>query len=537
MNSGKKSGKYFLKQLFLFVAIVSPWVVGIVYINKTKNEDKATTVTLINYKRDKAPKADHSKFAALQHEFKTPEEVTSACLSCHNYTAAEVMKTAHWNWDRDYVTETGDTIKLGKKNIINNFCIGIPSNEPRCTSCHIGYGWKNNQFDFKDENRVDCLICHDKTGTYKKFPSGAGYPVTEETVADGVTYFPPDYQHIAANVGTPGKDNCGACHFTGGGGNNVKHGDIANEMKQVTREIDVHMSADGANMDCVDCHKTHRHNISGNLYSIASTDTNRVSCSMCHTEIPHKNNILNVHSKKVACQTCHIPQFAKVSATKMSWDWSTAGQFKEDGSYKIVKDSMGNVTYHTMKGSFVWEKNVTPEYQWFNGRAKHYVMGDKIDTSEIVSLNDLEGRYADNRSKIIPVKVHRGKQIYDSKNNYFINPHLFGKDSTAYWKNYDWKKAAQTGMDSVGLPFSGEYGFAKTEMSWPVNHMVAPMNESLQCADCHGNNSRIAALNDFYLVGRDRSKPLDYAGVALLIFSIFGVFVHAILRMLKSSKK
>ncbi|MBN2766224.1 MAG: hypothetical protein JXR27_07600, partial [Paludibacteraceae bacterium] len=230
-------------------------------------------------------------------------------------------------------------------------------------------------------------------------------------------------------------------------------------------------------------------------------------------------------------------QFAKVSATKMSWDWSTAGQFKEDGSYKIVKDSMGNVTYHTMKGLFVWEKNVTPEYQWFNGRAKHYVIGDKIDTSEVVRLNDLEGRYADNRSKIIPVKVHRAKQIYDSGNNYLINPHLFGKDSTAYWKNYDWTKAAQTGMDSVGLPFSGEYGFAETEMSWPVNHMVAPREESLQCADCHGKNSRIAALNDFYLVGRDRSKTFDFAGVALIIFSIAGVFVHAILRMLKSNKK
>jgi octaheme c-type cytochrome (tetrathionate reductase family) len=537
MHSTKKSGKSFLNQLILFIAIAIPWLIGAIYINKTKSAAKSDSITVVNFQRDKAPKADHSKYAVLQQDFKSPEGVTAACLSCHNYTAGDIMKTAHWNWDRDYVTETGDTIKLGKKNILNNFCIGIPSNEPRCTSCHIGYGWKNNQFDFKDENRVDCLICHDKTGTYKKFPSGAGYPVTEETVSDGVTYFPPDYQYIAANVGTPGKDNCGACHFTGGGGNNVKHGDIANEMKQVTREVDVHMGVDGANMDCVDCHKTHRHNISGNLYSIASTDTNRVSCSMCHTEIPHKNNILNVHSKKVACQTCHIPQFAKVSATKMSWDWSTAGQFKEDGSYKIVKDSMGNVTYHTMKGSFVWEKNVSPEYQWFNGRAKHYVIGDKIDTSEVVSLNGLEGRYADNRSKIVPVKVHLAKQIYDSENNYLINPHLFGKDSTAYWKNYDWKKAAQTGMDSVGLPFSGKYGFAETEMSWPVNHMVAPKSESLQCADCHGANSRIAALNDFYLIGRDRSKTLDYAGFALIVFSAFGVFVHAFMRILGKNKK
>jgi hypothetical protein len=59
---------------------------------------------------------------------------------------------------------------------INNFCINLNGNWPRCTSCHIGYGWKDANFDFKDPGKIDCLVCHDTTGTYKKIPTGAGFP-------------------------------------------------------------------------------------------------------------------------------------------------------------------------------------------------------------------------------------------------------------------------------------------------------------------------------------------------------------------------
>ena len=534
MERVKKSKRNFLKLLVLYTAIILPWIIGTSYIQNTKNKNKANGITLVNYNRDTIPRVDHSKFAILHQDFQTPESVTEACLSCHNYADDDFMKTSHWKWEREYVIDSGDTILLGKKNILNNFCIGISSNEARCTSCHAGYGWKDNTFDFTDENKIDCLICHDKTGTYKKFPSGAGYPATKKTILNGKTFYPPDYKQIATHVGKPGRDNCGACHFTGGGGNNVKHGDIANEMKQVTRDVDVHMGVDGANMNCIDCHKTHRHNISGNLYSIASIDTNRVSCEQCHTSQPHPNKILNVHSKKVACQTCHIPTYAKASSTKMRWDWSTAGKKNDDGSFIIKKDSLGNIIYHTMKGSFVWKNNVIPEYQWFNGTAKHYVSGDKIDTSTVTKMNTLLGSYADNQSKIIPAKVHRSNLVYDSKNMYLINPHLFGKDSTAYWGNFDWAKAAQTGMKSMGLPFSGSYGFTQTEMSWPINHMVAPMEQSLKCIDCHTSNGRIAELNDFYLIGRDRNKLLDYLGIGLIAFSMLGVTIHSLLRILKS---
>ncbi len=443
------------------------------------------------------------------------------------------MKTSHWNWAKEYVTDEGDTIQLGKKNIINNFCVGVGSNEPRCTSCHIGFGYKDSSFDFANGDNIDCLVCHDLTGTYEKFPSAAGYPVTEVKKFGGKTYHPPDYSMIAQNVGSPTKQNCGACHFVGGGGNNVKHGDIANEMANITKDIDVHMAVDGANMECVECHTTERHNITGNLYSIASADTNRISCNQCHTDKPHKNEIINHHEKKVACQTCHIPTYAKQSATKMAWDWSKAGKFNEDGSELVIKDSAGNMTYHSKKGEFVWKSNVEPDYFWFNGKAKHYVMGDKVDTSQAVQLNRLLGDYNDKNSKIVPVKVHVAKQIYDPVYNTMILPHLYGKDSTSYWKNFDWDKAATTGMESIGLPYSGEYAFIETEMYWPINHMVAPLDESLQCADCHSRDGRLNNLTGFYLPGRDYSGLLDFVGFGLLIASFIGVIIHGFLRMVK----
>ena len=139
---------------------------------------------------------DHSEFPILQGPFESPEDVTKACLSCHTEAATGIMHTTHWTWE--FVNETtGQT--LGKKHVINNFCINPQSNEPRCTSCHVGYGWKDNNFDFSAEEKVDCLICHDTTGTYKKFPAGAGYPVSEPKEfppGSGKIWTPPDLPEL-----------------------------------------------------------------------------------------------------------------------------------------------------------------------------------------------------------------------------------------------------------------------------------------------------------------------------------------------------
>ncbi len=352
--------------------------------------------------------------------------------------------------------------------------------------------------------------------------------------------------YVAQNVGIPTRANCGVCHFWGGGGNNVKHGDLEISMLEPTTDIDVHMGIDGEDMSCVDCHITEKHQIAGKLYALSSENKNRATCEHCHTNAPHTNELLNGHNLRVACQTCHIPVYAKVNSTKMWWDWSTAGRLDEDGKEIHENDADGNHNYLSIKGNFVYDDHVIPEYYWFNGIAGHHLITDIIDTVP-VQMNSLDGSYLDkgiNRrtdmpSKIWPVKVHRGKQVYDPVNKTLIQPKLWSPNvgDSAYWKDFDWNLASQAGMDYLGLPYSGEYDFVETEMYWPLNHMVSKKEETLKCVDCHTrNDSRLANLTDFYLPGRDRSRFLDGFGIIVILGALAGVAFHAILRRILRKK-
>ena len=426
---------------------------------------------------------DHSEFPILQQDFETGPEVTEACLSCHEDAAQDIMHTTHWTWE--FVNETtGQT--LGKKTLINNFCVSVQSNEPRCTSCHVGYGWKDDTFDFSAAENVDCLICHDTTGTYKKFPTAAGHPVYEAKEfppGSGKVWAPPVLSEVAQNVGATSRQTCGSCHFYGGGGNEVKHGDLDNSLINPPYELDVHMSPDGGDFTCTTCHTTENHEIPGSRYDWGIYDWQ--GCESCHTDSPHQEDILNSHTQEIACQTCHIPEFARGGIpTKMFWDWSKAGQMNAEGK-PYVEELGDGWEYNTKKGEFYWEANVIPHYAWFNGQMIYTLAQDTIDPNSVVSINKPTSNIHDPNAKITPFKLFTGVQPYDSVNNTLAIPHLFGKDDTAYWAHFDWDKAIQTGMDYAGVPYSGEYGFVHTEMYWPITHMVAPAEDALNCQDCH----------------------------------------------------
>lgn len=420
--------------------------------------------------------------------FNSPMEVTQKCLECHDEAAHDVMQTSHWTWELEQDISGKGKVLRGKKNAINNFCISINGNWPRCTSCHISYGWKDGDFDFTAKERIDCLVCHDETGAYKKPGPAAGMPAGY-TGNDKFDKKPVDLVKIAQNVGTPKRDNCIVCHGYGGGGNNVKHGDIDSSVKKPTRKIDVHMAVDGQDFSCQECHSTENHLIKGNAMVVSPGAKNHISCTDCHDAQPHAETLLNSHMDTVACQTCHIPSFAREMPTKTTWDWSTAGEDRVSPEY----DQYGKSTYNKKKGDFTWGKDVVPTYAWYNGKGGAYLPGEKIDPDSVTKLSWPEGDRSDTKAKIYPFKIHKGVQIYDTKNNYLITPKVFGKkgDPDAYWVNYDWNKAAAAGMKASGLAYSGEYAFVPTEMYWRINHMVVPADNALGCLDCHGDGGRL----------------------------------------------
>lgn len=444
----------------------------------------ALGIVLISTSAFAAP--DHSNF--ISGPFSTGPEVTSSCLTCHEQQATDFLESVHWQWSGQATNKTGieNEVEHGKKNAINNFCISIAGNETRCTSCHAGYGWDGQEeFDFTEKQNIDCLVCHASADSgYKKAPPAAGNP------AEGV-----DLLQAAQSVGTPTRVNCGSCHFYSGGGDAVKQGDLDSALIKPTREHDVHMG--GSDMLCQDCHTTVNHQIDGASLHVIPTGNNRVDCETCHNE-PHSNNILNQHMDTVACQTCHIPTFSKELPTKMRWDWSQAGQDIEP-----PVDKYGKPTYDKMKGRFVWEKNVTPTYAWYNGNAERYILGDKVESQQVNSLSKPVGSITDTKAKIYPFKVHTASQISDAVNKYLITPHLFG----GYWSHYDWDKAAVDGMAASGLAYSGEYEFVETEMYMAINHEVVPKEDALQCNDCHS----ATGVLDFIALGY-AGDPMQIGG-------------------------
>jgi octaheme c-type cytochrome (tetrathionate reductase family) len=470
-----------------------------------------------------ASTADHAKFPVLQQAFKSGPDVTRACLTCHTEAAKQVMKTKHWRWE---AVNPATNQKLGKKTLVNNFCIGLPSNQPYCTSCHVGYGWKDNSFDFTAEENVDCLACHDTTGDYRK-PSGlAGNPVYTEMEfppGSGKTLHPVNLQKVAQKVGKTSRYSCLACHSYGGGGDGVKHGDMDSSLEAPDKAVDVHMDVLGFDFSCSTCHATTGHEVPGSRYAPTARDRhgpllrgmaekrNPATCVACHGNRPHSAKtmahikvpgftaiaiaaMVNRHGEKLACQTCHIPAMARGGVpTKMEWDWSAAGRRGPDGKPMVEQDARGYKVYDSKKGAFVLGENVVPEYVWFNGEVTYTLLGDKVEKhAGYTPINRFGGRPDDGKSLIWPVKLFRGVQPYDPVNQTLVVPHVYGTDAAAYGVSFNWEKAVAVGMADAGAPFSGKVDFIKTDMMWPLNHMVAPRSGTLACKECHGKNGSLS---------------------------------------------
>jgi octaheme c-type cytochrome (tetrathionate reductase family) len=408
---------------------------------------------------------DHTSL--MPGPYATGQEVTAACLTCHEDAANQIIHTAHWKWESEPVqlAERDEPVTTGKKNSINNFCIGIQGNWASCTACHVGYGWEDETFDFSDTSNVDCLVCHERSGMYKK--GKMGVPVAEVNLVE-----------VAQSVGVPGRENCGGCHFRGGGGDAVKHGDLDESLLFPSEDLDIHMGR--YDFSCVDCHQTENHQISGRSISVSMTNENQVYCTDCHNPKLHKDDRLNQHTDTVACQTCHIPALARKQPTKTFWDWSQAGDdSREEDPHEYLK----------IKGSFVYEDNVIPLYRWFNGTAERYILGDEIDTEKPTPINLPRGELWDPKAKIWPFKRHIAIQPYDSFNEILLQPMTSGEGG--FWKEFDWNSALQLGAEAAGLDYSGEYDFTETHMYWPTTHMVAPKEKALQCRACHSENGRM----------------------------------------------
>lgn len=430
---------------------------------------------------------DHKDF--VSGPFTDGQSVTKKCLECHEKQATDFMKTAHWTWKGKPNHVKGmekSTKEYGKFNMINNFCVAVfqgKDSKPMesCGKCHAGYGWNSTKFDHKDKSRVDCLVCHATKGNYERAATGCDVNMT--AMQRGSM----DLNVAAQSVGKPRLENCGYCHFNGGGGDATKVPGLDSTLLKASKSQDVHMAKTdkgGLGFSCQDCHKTKDHKISGASSMMAHFDS-RTSCTDCH-KAPHKNlpsgAILAKHAASVACETCHIPALSRGQATKVGWYWSDVGKNIEEG------EQFDRDTFQKRKGTFKYAKNFQPAYAWYNGKIERYMVGDKIkDPSKPVVMIKPAGSIKDRKAKIYPYKFYEGTQPMDSKFMYLSTFQQY----KSLWDHYDWEKALQDGSQGLGLPYSGKYQFVKTEAWLMASHEVAPKENAVKCFECHMGGKRM----------------------------------------------
>lgn len=454
---------------------------------------------------------DHKEF--VKGPFKDGQSVTKVCLECHEQQAAAVMKTTHWKWEGTPNHVKGmekSTKEFGKKNMINNFCTTVfPGPDgiahESCSKCHAGYGWTRTKFDFTDKTRVDCLVCHAQKGNYARAAVGAD--VDKKAMEKGTM----NLEEAAQSVNAPTLQNCGYCHFYGGGGDAVKVPGLDSTLLAAPKEQDVHMAAKakgGQGFQCQTCHKAKDHKIAGASSMMAHYEA-RVKCEDCHSgaKAPHQKSkngaIIAKHIATVACQTCHIPTLARGQATKVMWNWSDTGKNIK------AEEEFDKETFAKHKGTFKWNMNFVPTYAWSNGQIERYMLGDKIkDPSKPVTMTKPVGDIKDKTAKIYPYKYYTGTQPMDAKYKY-LNTFQQYKE---LWVNFDWEKALVNGAkSSEALPYSGKYQFVKTQSWLSAGHEVAPKEQALQCGECHMGAKRLdwAALgykgDPMQVGGRDMS--------------------------------
>jgi len=377
---------------------------------------------------DKIQSQNHEEL--IEGPFETLQEVTETCLGCHDGIGEEVLASRHWNW------KTSDKSFFFRKALLYEFRVAPNSDLSASQFNHISFYSKENP---DDVNNIDCLICHEQTGTYSKYTKKY------------------DLLKVAQSVKKPTRRNCGTCHFDSQKGSDIRHGDLDKSLINPNKNTDVHMG--GKKFNCTTCHTSKGHKISG-------ADSKTVSCMNCHNDKTHKSPTLNKHIKNVACETCHIREFAKENATKIFVDWSKS---KSEKGFE----------YNSATAS-----RVKPQYLWFSGTNKYYSVGEKIDAKSTAVLVKPDAGISDVKAKIYPFKLVKGKIPFDETNNYLIPLKVNGNDGLG--KTNKWDSSAEIGMQEMKLNYSGKVSFIEAESYLTVNHMVSPKEDALKCTQCHG---------------------------------------------------
>ncbi|GAB6906385.1 tetrathionate reductase family octaheme c-type cytochrome [Desulfosarcina cetonica] len=415
------------------------------------------------------------------------------CLSCHAEQAQEMMQTTHYQWmgeTPDMVNQT--SVRQGKlTNAVNSYCINIAGDWPVCGTCHVGRGQRPDEAATDGQN-VDCLVCHNDN-----------YASQRTRLPDGSMGVAQPDDSLVQNVQRPNRANCLSCHAKAGGGDAVKRGDLSlATITNTDANFDVHMNSAGANLACQSCHVFNQHKVIGKGSDLRPTDDpsrgSEVSCLTCHADKSgregHDIAKINDHVARVACQTCHVPVYAKV-ATETYRDW----RYHHDGS---VADASA------LPGHPLTEKlaDLTPTYRFWNRQSDNTLLGD--DAGRTYNAD------ADTWPTSTPLGDVTGGKLYPFKYKTAMQPKTVADNRLIALDTFEYLKASgnvataiEEGLVNMGYPADTPYEWVLTDTYQLLNHGVSPATKALSCTDCHGSIDRMDLQGELgYGLKADRSS-------------------------------
>lgn len=399
------------------------------------------------------------------------------CLSCHDAEANEMFGSTHYQWTGEAPDMVNSPeIPQGKlTNAINSYCINIAGDWPVCGSCHAGRGKRPDDPSAGLEN-IDCLACHSEE-----------YATARKRLPDGSLGVENPTDSMVQNVQAPTRANCLMCHAKAGGGDGVKRGDLS--LATITNNdahFDVHMNTSGSDLACQQCHVFEAHRVIGKGSDLRPTDDtvrgSEVACVTCHsgkdTPDGHENTTIGRHVARVACQSCHIPTYAKV-ATETHRDW----RLHHDSSPADGVSGPGHP--YTVK-----ESNLIPEYKFWNRLSDNYLLGD--DAS--ITYDAAKNTYPTSR----PLGDNQDGKLYPFKYKTATQPKTIADNTLIALDTFEYLKASgnvvtaiEKGLVNTGYSASEPYEWVDTDTYQLLNHGVNPSSEALQCSSCHGNTNRM----------------------------------------------
>jgi len=481
-----------------------------------------------------------------------------SCVGCHEDEARDVYRSYHYQM-QNLVSDIEEhpPVVYGGKDAYNDFCgllfwkgdqpvsfIGWSAllKPPKgfeylegafigsgCSMCHgVGMGAPPEPADNEPSQaqleNIDCLECHGDPELYPGGPlaveEGIKMPVK---TPDGVRYavnWSGDFDELMRRiVAEPSKDQCLLCHAFSGGGGGLKRPNLEPSLLgHVSDENqDVHLAR---GLSCIDCHVFEKHDV-----ALKSPDTwargeaEVPECADCHKKRhtkPLVGWILNTfHPEKVACQTCHIPRYAKKTPTDVYRDWS-----------RVVFDPDSRRWGPAIEKGL----NLQPEYRWWNEKTRFaYLYPEPAMVEDgVLVYQEPAGEIARRKSLmkfqtdglIFPFKVHEAQVPFDSLLQkpvpVRLGPVLSGGSL---------EEGIEAGARLTGLNFNG--GYVTMERYMAINHGVEPAKNALFCFDCHGPTVRKMPWHE---LGYGRF-PEIVISIFSLIGLIFGVaFLYWLIR-------